>query len=79
MGQCRLELDQSETFRRVSHIAFANVTRREAGSSEELKATKVSFNEVPEGDASWSRFAMTGTLWFWFTNQETRLEMSTDE
>ena len=79
LGQCRLGVDRSETFTCVSHIAFANVIRLETGSTEQLKATRVSFEEVPEGDAGWSRFAMTGTLWFWFSPQETHLEMSTDE
>ncbi len=43
LGQCRLEVDRSETFTRVSHIAFANVIRLKAG---QVKATNVRRREL---------------------------------
>ncbi|KAK3897145.1 hypothetical protein C8A05DRAFT_20026, partial [Staphylotrichum tortipilum] len=77
LGQCRLLVDQTKTYNRPSRIAFTNVLRLPAGSEFDLEATKVAFDEIPEGGDGWSSFGMTGTLWFWFTEKETRLEMST--
>ncbi|KAK3902516.1 hypothetical protein C8A05DRAFT_15426 [Staphylotrichum tortipilum] len=76
LGQCRLLLDRAKTYDRASQIAFTNVLRWPAGSEFDLEATKVVFDEVPEGGDSWLSFGMTGTLWFWFTEKETRVEMS---
>jgi hypothetical protein len=60
-------------------MAFTNVTRPRPGSEkhkvERIEATKVGFDDVPEGDGSWSHFAMEGTLRFWFTYDEARLEV----
>jgi hypothetical protein len=79
LGQCRLGVDQSKMYTRPSSMAFTNVTRPRPGSEkhkiERIEATKVGFDDVPEGDGSWSHFAMEGTLRFWFTYDEARLEV----
>ncbi|KAK4151892.1 hypothetical protein C8A00DRAFT_35462 [Chaetomidium leptoderma] len=77
LGQCRLLVDRTKTYNRASKIAFTNVLRLPADSEIDLEATKVAFDdEVPEGGDGWLSFGITGTLWFWFREEETRLEMS---
>ena len=79
LGQCRLGVDRSKTYSRPSNMAFANVTRPRRGSDKDkiemIEATRVGFDDVTEDDGAWTRFAMAGTLRFWFTYEEARLEV----
>jgi hypothetical protein len=79
LGQCRLGVDRSKTYTRPSSMAFANVTRPRPGSErhkiDRIEATRVGFDDSPEDDGPWLRFAMAGTLQFWFTYEEARLEV----
>jgi hypothetical protein len=68
VGQCRLLVDRSKAYARPSYIAFAN-------GAEGFPRAKISFEDVPEDDGAWSRYAMVGTLRFWFFPLWSRIEI----
>ncbi|KAK4041089.1 hypothetical protein C8A01DRAFT_34823 [Parachaetomium inaequale] len=76
LGQCRLLVDRSKTYTSPSYIGFANVKGPPSAREPEGRPlVMVSFEDVPEDDGAWSRYAMVGTLRFWFAPLWSRLEI----
>ena len=67
LGQCRLYVDPSNTFKRPARIAFLNFKVTQASTEE----VYVLFEELPLADVAqsngWRHYEMKGTLDFWFS------------
>ena len=72
VGQCRVLVDECETYERPSSIAFANIMRTSIdGATGKVhrypNSVQVSFDGPCMDGNKWSHYAMAGTLEFWFT------------
>jgi hypothetical protein len=76
VGQCRLHVDPSDTFKRPSRIAFLNFADIPNSSTKEVY---VLLDELPPADdpqlKDWQYYEMTGTLDFWFGAHHESMEV----
>lgn len=82
LGECRIGLDPVCNYKNPACLCFTQVRCNRPGTAIELKGTKVSstcHSEHKHAEEGWSCFPMHGTLQFWFTNEQSMLEVILDE
>lgn len=82
LGECRIGLDPVCTYKNPACLCFTQITRIRPETFIELKGIRVSSSHHSEHEhdtEGWSCFPMHGTLQFWFTNEQSILEVILDE
>ncbi|KAK1244955.1 hypothetical protein MKX08_004584 [Trichoderma sp. CBMAI-0020] len=81
LGECRIGLDPVCTYRSPACLCFRRTTRHRPGTSIELRGTRVCTADQSKhehDEEGWLCFPMRGSLRFWFTNEQSVLDVLVD-
>lgn len=82
LGECRIGMDPVCTYKNPACLCFSRVTHHRPGTAIELKGTKVCAayqSKHKHDEEGWSCFPMQGNLQFWFTNEQSVVDVIVDE